>query len=112
MLGVEQHDTELLDRARTVARQQIRRHVTWGPQLHAVLRLADQRPTAQLDRGQDLRRLGGADPLDTAQIGLGLSRQPVHAAHRFQHAICDLDRTCGTKAMTEDDGQQFVVAQT
>ena len=112
MLGVEQYDTELLDWARTVARQQIRRHVAWGPELHAAARLADQRPAAQLDRGQDLRRLDGADPLQTAQIGLRLSRQAVHATHRLQDAIRHLDRTCGTNAVAQDDGQQLVVAQT
>lgn len=90
----------------------MRRRVAWVPELHAATRLADQRPAAQLDRYQDLLRLGGTDPLETAQIGLRLSREAVHATYDLQDAIRHLDRTCGTKTVTEDDGQQLVVAQT
>ena len=56
VLGVEHDDAEMLDRQCTVLRQQMAREIAWRTEprpLGAAARR--QRPSAQLDGGDDLR---------------------------------------------------------
>ena len=70
MLGVQEHDAKLLDRAGPVPRKKIRSHLARRPQLLTPFRHPHEGPAAQFHGGQNLRRLGHPDTLETTQIGL------------------------------------------
>jgi len=105
VLGVQEHDAELLDRPGPVPRKQIRRDVAQRPQLLTPFRRPHEGPTAQFHGGQNLRRLGHPDPLEATQIDLWLACQPLDAAHRIEHVVRYVDRTRGPKAMDQNDSQ-------
>jgi hypothetical protein len=60
--------------------------------LLAPLGSTQQRPSAQLDGSEDLRRLDRADALETTQFTLRLACQSVHAAHHLQDVVCYVNR--------------------
>jgi len=84
MFRIEEHDAELLDRARAIRGHQIGCGIARRPQLNPGAGGAGQRPPAEFERGHQLRRLRCADPADARQIGGSRSHQAVHATAGVQ----------------------------
>ena len=70
-----------------------------------------QRPAAQFDGGEHLRRLRAPDAGDARQIVAGRSHQPVQAAARRQQLVRDGQRVGAAAAAAQHHGDELVVAE-
>ena len=112
MLGVEQQDAEVLDRLRTELRDQQLGCVAGREDLNAFAPRPDQRAAANLHGGDQLGSARGADAGEAAQLVGRAARQPVHPADHREDGVGQLEGAGVWTAVPEDDGEQFVVAQT
>ena len=87
VLGVEQHDAEVLGRPRAECRQQERRRVARRAELHARARRVRQRPSSELQRGQKLCGLGRPDASELRQVARRRSDQRMEAAANFSSSL-------------------------
>ena len=106
---IEQHDTELLDRPGSELRQQVCSNITCVHKLRPLGRGAGQGPSAKLDSGENLCRLGAPDTLDPAKIVPRGARQAVHTAHRLKHSIGQLESGGLVKTVPDDNRHELVV---
>ena len=112
ILGVEQHDAELLVHRPPNTGMQERGRLPRRPAT-ADDRRADarQRPSAKLDGREHLRGFRAADARGTAQIVDGRSQQAVESAACGQQLVRDGECVAIATAAAEHERDQFVVAE-
>ena len=76
VLGVEQHDAEVLDRAVAELRQQHLRQDARGRDLQALAAAANQRAAPHFDGRDDLRGSRRADPRNWTKLVVPGAREP------------------------------------
>ena len=111
MLGIEQQNAEVLDRLRPELRDQQQGGVAGREDLDPFAAWPDQRAPANLHGSHQLGGASAPDAREPAQLVGRAARQPVHPADHRQDGIGQLEGTGMRTAMTEDDGEQLVVAQ-
>jgi len=111
VLRIEQHDTELLGRARPERRQQVGRGVARHSELHACARCVRERPSPKLESREHLRRLGRTNARNPRQLARGRSHEPVEPALRPQQFVGDAKRARARPATAEHERHQLVVAE-
>lgn len=111
VLGVEHDDAELLDRARSVLRQQVRRQLTWCVQLGPVGMRSDQGSTPEFDGGEHLRSARPADAGDLPKVTSAGTRQAVQSATPLEHEIRERQHIMPSRPAAQYERQQFVVAK-
>ena len=111
VLGVEQHDPELFDRPRPEGRQQVGRRLPRRAQLHTRTRRMPQRPSAQLQRGDQLRGFRRPDARHLRQIVRGRSHEPVQPPSRPQHVVGDTQGPNPRAAAAEHERDELVVPE-
>ena len=87
MLGVEHHDAELLDRPRSVLRQEKRGELTRGRQTGSVGTATYQGAPPELDGGENLRGASGADTRNLTQVSGKTPGQPVQSTRLGEQTI-------------------------
>jgi hypothetical protein len=111
MLGVEQQDAEVLDRLRAELGDQQLGCVAGREDLDPLATRPDQRAPANLHGSHQLGGARAADAWKTTQLVGRATRQPVHTADDRQDGVGQLEDTGVRTAVSEDDGEQLVVAQ-
>ena len=86
-------------------------HVAGRQQLHAVRRLAQQRPAAEFDGRQDLRRPGRARRRARAAVRPGLPPARRAGRRSVPAAGSPAPARCAARARAQHERQQLVVAQ-
>src|SRR3954449_70631 len=112
MLGVEQYDAELLDRAAAELWEEELRGIFREDDLRPFLQSADERAAPGFDRGNQLRGACRANARYSAQFIDRRPRKAVQAAYRDQNSVGEFERARPGGAMAEHDREQFVVAKT
>lgn len=111
MLGIEQHNPELLHGSSPELRQQECRGLAGRDDLHAIVSRSNQRATAELDRGNDLGGFRRAKAPHLLQLVARQSCEPIQAAGRLEHGVGDGQRAHRAHAGANDDREQLVVAE-
>src|SRR5262249_49245444 len=108
---VQQHDAELLHRARSELRHQVERGIPGRAELTARARAMRYRAPAELDGSKDRSRLRRADAWRTGELAAGGPGEAVETAARREEIVGDRQRAGMTKAAAQDRRQQLVVAE-
>ena len=112
MLGIEQHDAELLDAARAEPRHQVRRRVARPRNLErarsarAPASAAPVRAPPAICEARARADAGGA-----REVVERAARQPVQSAVRRQQRVGDAQRIAAPRAAADDQRDQLVVAE-
>ena len=112
VLGVEQHDAELLDRPAAILRQQHLGQDARGRDLDALAADAGQRAAPQFDGRDDLRRPRGADSWNATKLVVPGAREPIESARRRSStALARSSALAFARPCPKHDRQQLVVAE-
>jgi hypothetical protein len=108
---VEQHETEVFDRPRSERGQEIHRGLMRTAEPYPRARRVRERAASQLERGQQLRRFGVANPAHSRQVADGRPSDTMHAAARREQLVGDVEGTGTTPAAAEDERDELVVSE-
>ncbi len=111
MLRIKQHDTKLLDCARTELWNQERRHPARRRESSPWRHVPDECPSPEFDGRNDLAGPGHADPGQLSQLVRRTSGQAACPAGRGQNGVGEIQTRRRARPLAEHERQQLVVAQ-
>lgn len=111
MLGVEEQQTEVLDRQGAELRHQELRGIDGGENLGTLAPGPHQRAPPGLDRRQKLRGPRAADPWNPPQFVGGRPRESMEPADGREDGVGEFERAGPRIAVTQDDREEFVVTE-